>query len=238
MDGRTLAQDASPVGPPHRVLQDWDDRPAGSALPPPSGARNATACCIPRAGRPVRGNPSHSGLAFQELHQAGVRPPFWYTNRRRFAQVVGRSGRARDAMGAEIVASSADTIIISSEEFIRFGSTHGVPAEQTRDMVRALPRRPSDDRLLRAPTGQVPGVVVQPARQDGRAGSTPLTKHDARSSPASPVLRHTPHRLRSHDRVLGPSGRLRRAHRARLRPSPQGHDLRRLQCRCRATASR
>jgi hypothetical protein len=92
----------------------------------------------PRAGRPVRGNPSHSGLAFQELLRAGSRPPFWYTNRRRLAELGGRRGRVRQSIGAEISASAADTIIISSEEFIRFGSTHGVPAEQARDMVRAL----------------------------------------------------------------------------------------------------
>jgi hypothetical protein len=93
----------------------------------------------PLAGRPVRRNPSHSGLSFQELHSAGSHLPFWYTNSGDFTKFVdGTVPPARDALVAEIEGSQADTIIVSSEEFIRFGSDQGVPAEQTKDMLRAL----------------------------------------------------------------------------------------------------
>src|SRR5918994_5603742 len=74
----------------------------------------------PQAGRPVRANPSHSGLSFQELHRAGSHLPFWYSTSSEFADYErGKALPARDAMVAEIAASSADTILVSSEEFIR-----------------------------------------------------------------------------------------------------------------------
>jgi hypothetical protein len=93
----------------------------------------------PQAGRPVRRNPSHSGLSFQELHHAGSHLPFWYTNSGDFTDFVeGTVPSAREALVAEINGSKADTIIVSSEEFVRFGSDQGVPAEQTKDMLRAL----------------------------------------------------------------------------------------------------
>jgi hypothetical protein len=93
----------------------------------------------PRAGRPALGNTSHSGLSFQELHRAGSRLPFWYTQRSEFAEyVAGNTEPARDSIAAEINASSADTVILSSEEFIRFGGHQGVPAEQSRELVRGL----------------------------------------------------------------------------------------------------
>ena len=94
----------------------------------------------PRAGRPVGGNPSHSGLSFQELHRAQSHLPFWYRTSPAFADyVAGNAAPARDGLAAEISASSAETIIISSEEFIRYGSDQGVPAEQTKSMLRCFP---------------------------------------------------------------------------------------------------
>jgi hypothetical protein len=93
----------------------------------------------PEEGRPLRRNPSHSGLSFQELQRAGSHLPFWYTNSTEFADFEsGNVLPAREAIEAEVTTSPADTVIISSEEFIRFGSDQGVPAEQTRDMLRAL----------------------------------------------------------------------------------------------------
>jgi hypothetical protein len=103
------------------------------------GSLAETGVLYPEAGRPVRRNPSHSGLSFQELHHAGSHLPFWYTKTDDFSAFVdGTMPSARDALVAEIGASKADTIILSSEEFIRFGSDQGVPAEQTKDMLRAL----------------------------------------------------------------------------------------------------
>jgi hypothetical protein len=93
----------------------------------------------PRAGRPVRGNSSHSGLSFQELHRVRSHLPFWYRTSNEFTDFTsGNVPPAREELLAEIVASNADTVIISSEEFIRFGSNKGVPAEQVKDMIRAL----------------------------------------------------------------------------------------------------
>jgi hypothetical protein len=94
----------------------------------------------PASGRPTQGNSSHSGLSFQELHRAQSHLPFWYRTSPEFAAYKAREAEpARDALAAEIAVSAADTIILSSEEFIRYGSDQGVPAEQTKEMVRALP---------------------------------------------------------------------------------------------------
>jgi hypothetical protein len=94
----------------------------------------------PSSGRPTQGNSSHSGLSFQELHRARSHLPFWYRTSPEFAAYkAGEAEPARDALAAEIAVSAADTIILSSEEFIRYGSDQGVPAEQTKDMLRALP---------------------------------------------------------------------------------------------------
>ena len=93
----------------------------------------------PEAGRPLPRNPSHSGLTFQELDRAQSHLPFWYTNSNDFAEYKNwKVPPARDAVLAEVAASPAETIIISSEEFIRFGSEQGVPADQTKDLIHAL----------------------------------------------------------------------------------------------------
>ena len=93
----------------------------------------------PLAGRPLRRNPSHSAVSFQELHRAGSHLPHYYSTSTEFADYQsGNALSARDAVVAEIDASHADTVIVSSEEFIRFGSNQGVPAEQTKDLIRTL----------------------------------------------------------------------------------------------------
>jgi hypothetical protein len=94
----------------------------------------------PSAGRPVQGNTSHSGLSFQELHRAGSHLPYWYRTSPEFEAYKERTAEpARDALAAEIAVSAADTVILSSEEFIRYGGDQGVPAEQTKDMLGAFP---------------------------------------------------------------------------------------------------
>jgi hypothetical protein len=94
----------------------------------------------PWTGRPIDRNSSHSGLSFQELHRAQSHLPFWYRTSPEFASyVAGSAPPAREVLATEIAASPADTIIISSEEFIRFGSDQGVPAEQAKEMIRSLP---------------------------------------------------------------------------------------------------
>jgi hypothetical protein len=94
----------------------------------------------PWAGRPTGRNSSHSGLSFQELHRAHSHLPFWYRTSPEFSDyVAGSAPPAREELATEITASPAETIIVSSEEFIRFGSDQGVPAEQAKDMIRSLP---------------------------------------------------------------------------------------------------
>jgi hypothetical protein len=93
----------------------------------------------PRSATPIAGNSSHSALAFQELHRAGSHVPHWYRSSDEFtAFKEGRVRAARDALADEIAASDAETIIVSSEEFVRFGSSQGVPVEQAKEMIHAL----------------------------------------------------------------------------------------------------
>ncbi len=93
----------------------------------------------PEAGRAVRRNPNHSGLSFQEIHRARSRLPAWYTRSREYSDFLsGTTPPAREELAAEIASSAADTIIVSSEEFILFAQRRGVPVEQTQEMLRAL----------------------------------------------------------------------------------------------------
>jgi hypothetical protein len=93
----------------------------------------------PRAGTPMPGNSSHSGLALQELHRVGSHVPYWYRNSPEFSAFKdGRAPAARDALAAEVAASDAETIVVSSEELVRFGSSEGVPVEQAKGMIQAL----------------------------------------------------------------------------------------------------
>lgn len=93
----------------------------------------------PEAGRPVAGYSSHSGLAFQELHGAESHLPLWYRESPEFLSYQsGDAPTARESLTREISESPADTVVISSEEFVRFGSRQGVPIEQARAMIQSL----------------------------------------------------------------------------------------------------
>jgi hypothetical protein len=140
----------------------------------------------PIAGQPVRGNASHSGLSFQELHRAGSHLPFWYRTSSEFAEyTAGNAPPAREALSAEITASPADTVIISSEEFIRFGSDRGVPSEQTRKMLRSIAvdhltivcyvRRP--DRYLESWYNQLVKMAIPIARLSAAMMRDPQPGH-------------------------------------------------------------
>jgi hypothetical protein len=93
----------------------------------------------PEAGAPSRVHPSHSGLAFQELERAGSHLPDWYLKSEAFTEYTsGQAPSAREAIASEIAIHPAEMVIISSEEFIRFGSSQGAPAAQVKAMIREL----------------------------------------------------------------------------------------------------
>jgi hypothetical protein len=146
----------------------------------------------PRAGRPVRGDPSHGALSIQELQRAGARLPRWYTRRSKLRRyLTGTAGNARNALAAEIAASDSETVIVSSEEFVRFGDDRGVPAEQARAMLGALGveqttvvcyvRRP--DRYLESWYNQLVKMGRPVARLSPVMRRKPLPRHPYYGSP-------------------------------------------------------
>jgi hypothetical protein len=75
----------------------------------------------PKSARPARGQRNHSAVALQAVYDAGHNLPPWYSRTQRFQQYAAGTARpAADALVAEIQASKADTVIVSSEEFTRF----------------------------------------------------------------------------------------------------------------------
>ena len=196
--------DATATGDAHRLLQDRFHRAPGPVVAPTTRRSNSTAVLYPLAGRPVTEHASHSALAFQELHWSGSHLPYWYRDSPEFAAFKDATAPpARESMAAEIAATDADTIVVSSEEFVRFGSAQGVPFEQASEMVRALGvdqvtiicylRRP--DRYLESWYNQLVKLAVPLARL--------VRQHEGRCRAQAPLLRDGAHRLRPDDRLLG-----------------------------------
>lgn len=90
----------------------------------------------PRAGKPLRSKVNHSALAYQELFQAGQPIGKWYRRSKEFRQFkLGQQVPAREQILKEIAKKRPDHVVLSSEEFIRFGGRKGVPAKTTKQLV-------------------------------------------------------------------------------------------------------
>ena len=216
----------------------YDGAP-GSASPPPSGARRARRAVS--GGRPTASaQPEPQRLAVPGAPSSPVAPAVLVHEQqrvRRLQELEGPAGPRGDGSPRSrpppLTRSSSAPRSSSAS-----GATRACPPSRRRTCIHALGvdhvtivcyvRRP--DRYLESWYNQLVKMGLPVARLS--------LSDDARARPASPVLRHPAHRLRSHDRVLGPPGRLRRAHRARLRPPPQRCDLRRLQRRRRSAVGR
>lgn len=92
----------------------------------------------PSSGSPTAGFPNHSGLAFQLLHEVNAHLPRWYRQSEGFKKFEAGERNAFEELRNEILGSPAETVILSSEEFIRFGQEPAISAERVRDVLGEL----------------------------------------------------------------------------------------------------
>lgn len=90
----------------------------------------------PKAGKPLRSKMNHSALAYQELHQAGQPIGKWYRRSKEFrAYKKGEQQPARAQILQEVERKRPDHVVLSSEEFIRFGGRRGVPTKVAKQLL-------------------------------------------------------------------------------------------------------
>ncbi|NND02425.1 MAG: hypothetical protein HKN91_06515 [Acidimicrobiia bacterium] len=93
----------------------------------------------PKTGRAVRSRRCHSAVAFQELHTAERKVARWYAATDEFrAFAAGKRTPLLDAMIQEIATKQPDHVLVSTEEFIRFGGPRGVPQTAAARLVEAF----------------------------------------------------------------------------------------------------
>ncbi len=92
------------------------------------GAYRRRGLLYPKTGKVVRSRRCHSAVAFQELHAAGRKVARWYAATDEFRDfAAGNRPPLLAAMRSEIEAKRPDQVLISTEEFIRFGGRRGIP---------------------------------------------------------------------------------------------------------------
>lgn len=93
----------------------------------------------PRSGKPLRSKSNHSGLAYQELYEAGQPIGKWYPRTKEFKQYKqGKKASARTRVLKEVKKKQPDHLVLSSEEFMLFGGRRGVPAKTTKALLDEL----------------------------------------------------------------------------------------------------
>lgn len=103
------------------------------------GAYRRRGLLYPKNGKPLRSKMNHSALAYQILHEAGQPIGKWYRRSKEFRSYKkGEQAPAREQVAAEIEGKKPDHVVLSSEEFIRFGGRRGVPSKTTKGLLADL----------------------------------------------------------------------------------------------------
>jgi hypothetical protein len=98
----------------------------------------ANGLLYPLSGRPISTKGNHSGLAYQELNKAPKGySAMWYVKSDAFRRYKrGQDLPARQQILREVERNQPDHVVLSSEEFIRFGGPQGVPVTTTRRLLQ------------------------------------------------------------------------------------------------------
>lgn len=100
------------------------------------GAYKRRGLLYPKAGKPLRKKMNHSALAYQELFQAGQPIGKWYKRSKEFRRYKrGEQPPAREQILDEVKRNRPDHVVLSSEEFIRFGGRRGVPMKTAKGLL-------------------------------------------------------------------------------------------------------
>lgn len=92
--------------------------------------------CYPTVGRPRNNLTTHSLYPLKALDEAGITVPPWFSRKEK--NYARPAKNVLDELAAESRWADSNTVIISSEEFIRFSSLED-PLTNIRDVINAFP---------------------------------------------------------------------------------------------------
>ena len=100
------------------------------------GAYRRRGLLYPKAGKPLRSKMNHSALAYQILYDAGQPIGKWYRRSKEFQSYKrGEQEPARSQILTEVAKRQPDHLVLSSEEFIRFGGRRGVASSVAKSLL-------------------------------------------------------------------------------------------------------